>query len=292
MFVVTVNEKNRALFEDMVAEEFFEPLGKDGHYVLGAIGEDQDGMYAAGVLSFDVIDDYDGEKRVLIGMLRWLYVAEEFRNRGAADALVEEYFRLLAHAGIEVAIIDLPFNAQYDELCIYLEGWGFSFFLTERFEFRLSMKEVMEVSELWGKASSNVVPLNKLAKEELKQVIRKAESMENVDPDLRDKIRACDKKISSVVYRNGEIKGLAVICPKTSDILEISFFRMFEKNAAGIKDLMFYITEHVLQKYGEQVQIRGLIRDVISANMFSKMFPQIQPILVHRGVCITLDEEE
>ena len=57
MFVVTVDEKNRSLFEHMVAEEFFDPLNKEGRYVLGAIGEDEYGMYAAGVLSFEVIDD-------------------------------------------------------------------------------------------------------------------------------------------------------------------------------------------------------------------------------------------
>lgn len=292
MFVVTVNEKNRSLFEHMVAEEFFDPLDKEGHYVLGAIGEDEDGMYAAGVLSFDVIDDYDGESRVLIGLLRWLYVAEEFRNRGAADALMEEYFRLLAHAGIELAILDLPFNTQYDELCMYLEGWGFSFFLTERFELRVTMEEVKAVPELWGKASSNVVPLHKLDKEELKRIIRKAEELDDIDPDFRDKIKGCDKNVSSVVYRDGEIQGLAVIYPITSDILEISLFRMFEKNASDMKDLFYYTSEHILERYGEQVQIRGLCRDVVSANMIGKLFPHIEPLLVHRGVCLTLDEEE
>ena len=292
MFVVTVNEKNRSLFEHMVAEEFFDPLDKEGHYVLGAIGEDEYGMYAAGVLSFDVIDDYDGESRVLIGLLRWLYVAEEFRNRGAADALMEEYFRLLAHAGIELAILDLPFNTQYDELCMYLEGWGFSFFLTERFELRVTMEEVKAVPELWGKASTNVVPLHKLDKEELKRIIRKAEELNDIDPDFRDKIKGCDKNVSSVVYRDGEIQGLAVIYPITSDILEISLFRMFEKNASDMKDLFYYTSEHILERYGEQVQIRGLCRDVVSANMIGKLFPHIEPLLVHRGVCLTLDEEE
>ena len=292
MFVVTVDEKNRSLFEHMVAEEFFEPLDKEGHYVLGAIGEDEYGMYAAGVLSFDVVDDYDGETRILIGMLRWLYVAEEFRNRGAADALMEEYFRLLAHSGIEVAILDLPFDTRYDELCIYLEGWGFSFFLTERFELRLTMQDVLEVEELWGKASGNVIPIKELKKEDLKQIMEKAEELDNIDPDFRDKIKGCDKNCSAAVYHNGEINGVAVINPITSDIIEISCFRMFEKEAACMKDLIHYVSEHVLGKYGMQVQIRGLCRDEITANMISKLFPHIQPLLVHRGVCITLDEEE
>lgn len=292
MFVVTVNEKNRSLFEHMIPEEFFDPLEKEGHYVLGAIGEDQDGMYAAGVLSFDVIDDYDGDTRFLIGMLRWLYVAEEFRNRGAADTLMEEYFRLLAHAGIELAITDIPFHFQYDELCIYLEGWGFSFFLTERFEFRVSMREVMEVRELWGKASRNVIPVGKLEKEEIKRIIRKAEELENIDPDFRDKIKGCDKKCSATVYQNGILKGLAVIYPVTSHILEISFFRMFEKNAGCIKDLFYHVSRNILTVYGKEIQIRGLCRDEVNANMISKLFPHIQPLLVHRGVCLTLDEEE
>lgn len=292
MFVVTVDEKNRHLFEHMAPEEFFDPLDKEGHYVLGAIGEDEQGMYAAGVLAFDVIDDYDGEDRLLIGMLRWLYVAEEFRNRGAADALMEEYFRLLAYAGIELAVYDLPFNTEYDGLCMYLEGWGFSFFLTERFELRLNMQEVIDIPELWGKSSHNVKPINSLDKEEIKQVIRKAEELDYIDPDFRDKLKGCDKKISAVVYRNNEIKGLAVMYPLASNILEISFFRMFEKEAAGMKDLIYHVTEQMLERYGEQVQIRALCRDEISANMISKLFPHIQPILVHRGICITLDEEE
>ena len=292
MFVVTVDEKNRSLFEHMVAEEFFDPLDREGHYVLGAIGEDEYGMYAAGVLSFDVIDDYDGESRILIGMLRWLYVAEEFRNRGAADALMEEFFRLLAHAGIEVAIMDMPFNTQYDELCMYLEGWGFSFFLTERFELRVSMQEVMEVPELWGKASQNVVPISKLEREEIKNIIRKAEELENIDPDFRDKIKGCDKNCSAAVYQDGELKGLAVIYPVTSNIVEISFFRMFEKNAAGIKDLFYHMSKQILETYGEEVQIRGICRDEVNGNMIGKLFPHIEPLLVHRGVCLTLDEEE
>ena len=292
MFVVTVDEKNRSLFENMMPEEFLEPLKKEGHYVLGAIGVDEYGMYAAGVLSFDVTDDYDGEIRVLIGILRWLYVTKEFRNRGAADALMGEYFRLLAHAGIEVAVVDLPFNTQYDELCAYLEGWGFSFFLTERFELRLTMQEVREVAELWGKSSPSVVPFYKLEKEEVKRVIRKAEEFDDIDPDFRDKVKGCDKHVSAVVYRGGEIKGIAVIYRITSDILEISCFRMFEKNAACIRDLFFFLSEHILEKYGEKVQIRGLCRNEASANMIGKLFPHIEPLLVHRGVCLTLDEEE
>lgn len=292
MFIVTVDKKNRFLFEHMVPEEFFDPLDKEGHFVLGAIGEDEEGMYAAGVLVFEVVDDYDGETRILAGELKWLYVAEEFRNRGAADTLMEEYFRLLAHSGIELAMIDLPFGTRYDELCMYLEGWGFSFFLTERFEFRVTMQEIISIPELWGKASQNVVPLYKLEKEELKKVIRKAEELDDIDRDFRDKIRECDKKISAVVYRNGEIKGLAVIYPVASDILEVSFFRMFEKEAACMKDLIYYMGEQMLKKYGEQVQIRGLCRNEVSANMISKLFPYVQPLLIHRGLCFTLDEEE
>ena len=67
---------------------------------------------------------------------------------------------------------------------------------------------------------------------------------------------------------------------------------MFEKNAAGIKDLLYYMSRQILDTYGEQVQIRGLCRDEINGNMIGKLFPHIQPLLVHRGVCITLDEEE
>lgn len=292
MFVVTVDEKNRFLFEHMIAEEFFDPLDKEGHFVLGAIGEDEEGFYAAGVLSFDVIDEFDGENRYLMGVLRWLYVAKEFRNRGAADALMEECFRLLAHVGIEVAVCDLPFNTQYDELCIYLEGWGFSFFLTERFELRFGMEDAKQIPQIWGKASSLVKPLKQLSREEMREVIQKAEEEENTDPDLRDKIRDCDKRLSAVISKDNHIKALAVVYPKASHIIEISFFRMFEKETVYLKDLIYYLSDEIYKKYKEEVEIRALCRDEVSANMITKLFPHIQPVLVHRGVCITTDEEE
>ena len=67
---------------------------------------------------------------------------------------------------------------------------------------------------------------------------------------------------------------------------------MFEKNAGCIKDLFYHVSRNILTVYGKEIQIRGLCRDEVNANMISKLFPHIQPLLVHRGVCLTLDEEE
>ena len=53
--------------------------------------------------------------------------------------------------------------------------------------------------------------------------------LESIDPDCRDKIKGCDKNCSAAVYQDGELKGLAVIYPVTSNILEISFFRYSNK---------------------------------------------------------------
>ena len=170
-------------------------------------------------------------------------------------------------------------------------GIGFSFFLTERYEMRVTMQEIMEIPVLWGRATGNVIPLNRLNKEALKEVIRKAEEQDSIDLDFREKIKRCDKKVSAVVYRNGKINGLAVVYPVASDILEISFLRIFEKDTSCMKDLIHHMTEEMLKQYGEQIQIRGLCRDEVSANMVSRLFPYLQPLLIHRGVCTTRDEE-
>ena len=68
MQIVTVTEQNRSLFEQMVPEEFFDPLDKPGHFVLGAIGEDEEGLYAAGVLCFQVEVGSAGDEDMLAGM--------------------------------------------------------------------------------------------------------------------------------------------------------------------------------------------------------------------------------
>ena len=88
MLITTVTCENKALFESMAPAQWFDLLELPGRFVLGAIDEDDQGQYAAGVLVFEVEEISPEEDAYLIaGTLRWLYVEPQARGRGVGDAL-------------------------------------------------------------------------------------------------------------------------------------------------------------------------------------------------------------
>ena len=317
MHIVTVTEKNRKWFENMIAEEFLEPLDKEGHFVLGAIGEDEKGKYAAGVLSFAVEEGNDGEEEVIVGVLKWLYVAKEFRNRGAADALMEEFFRLLAAAGVEAALCDVPMDASYLDLIWYLDGWGFVFQPVERYEVRIPLKRLQKIPGLWGKASSRVVPLQAVPEKLLQEGLEKAEELRFIAPDLEEQLKYCDRELSCMVLENripGERAamergqesreskeraakdqvpvGLTVICPVASDVLELVYMRTFSNEPKYMGEMIHFLTGRAKEKYGLETEIRIVCRSKTTAKVIDNLLPETQPLLVMRGVCPTTEEEE
>ena len=290
MQIITVTEKNRFLFEKMAPEEFFDPLDKEGHFVLGAIGEDEEGWYAAGVIIFDVAVGGIDEGIIMAGFLKWLYVGSEFRDRGAADTLMQEMFRLLAGAGIEVVLCDLPIDMEYVEFSGYLERWGFDFDLVDVDEVRVPLEKMMDKHEIWGQPSENVISFRKAPVELLQNGADKAIRLKNIAPDLEEKVRLCDKEISCMTVENNRAVGMTVVNRLAEKVLEITFLRTFPNDPKHMVDMIYFISGKMQKKYGPETEIRFASRNETTVKVIERLLPDVKPLLVYRGVSFTMEE--
>lgn len=291
MQIVTVTEQNRSLFEQMVPEEFFDPLDKPGHFVLGAIGEDEEGLYAAGVLCFQVEAGSAGDEDMLAGMLQWLYVGSEFRGRGAGDALMEEFFRLLASVGIEAAICDVPFDFAYNDFCLYLEQWGFTFELMDKDEVRVTVEKLTRIPQLFGECASEVLPFCKASGKLQDDAMNIAIRLPNIAPEMEDCLDCCDRDVSCILVKDDRPAGMALVYPVADGILEIAFLRTFPYDAKHMMDLIYFVSAKIRSKYSPDTQLRFTVRNQTTAAIVSSILPNVEPLLVYRGVSLTMEEE-
>lgn len=285
-----MTEENRSLFENMAPEEFFDPLDKLGHFVLGAVGEDEKGPYAAGVLCFQIKLGSDGEDNLVAGVLQWLYVGSEFRGRGAADTLMTEFFSLLASAGIEMALCDVPFGFEYNDFSVYLQQWGFEFELMDIDEVRVSLKRLTAIPQIWGKASPFVLPLHKAPEKLQEQALNIALRLHNIAPDLEECISRCDRDLSCILIKEKKPVGMAVACPVAENILELAFLRTFPYDGRNMLDLIHFVSAQARKKYSPDTEIRYTIRTETVLKITKSILPKLQPLLVYRGVCPTMEE--
>lgn len=291
MQLINVTEQNRDMFERMVPEEFFDPLDMPGHFVLGAVGEDEEGPYIAGVLSFCIKSgNIDGEN-VFAALLQWLYVGSEFRGRGAGDALMEEFFRLVSASGVETAICDAPFDIGSNDLIVFLERWGFEFLLTEVQEVRVSLERLSKISQFDGKVSPSVHALEDVSEDVVVEAYVNALECPNIVSDLSEVIQNCDPEVSCIKSDKNKVFGMALVVPKASDILEIAFLRDFSKNPQDLMDLIYFISHQIKERYSKDTQIRFTIRNDTAFQIADNLLPDIEPVLVYRGICPTSEEE-
>lgn len=292
MFTVTVNSHNRHWFENMVPVEFISDTELERHFVLAAVGENENGQYAAGVICFDIADTLVAGEEILAAELKWLYVAQQFRRQGAAQLLMDQFFTLAANAGISVALCDVPTDGEYLELVDYLENWGFEFSLDTRYEVRTSLERLKLVSPLWRTPSQHTLPLSALSHRMFKTAAEAIDALPYTSLDLEQKITACDRDISCVYIKDKKLFGCGIAYAPCSNIIEICFLRAFDRDNSKIGDMMCFMAAAAAKKYGPETEICYDCYTAHAIEFTDRYLPEIQPPLVYRGACLTIEPEE
>lgn len=291
MLITTINDVNRSVFERLAPKEMIELLTNPGYFALGAIGEDEKGKYAAGVLIFEVTEGYNGEENMIGAILHWLYVAEEFRERGAADALMEELFRILGEAEIEMLCCDLPLGSEHDLLCAYLEEWGFRFSFIEKYECDVLLEEVMRNPFFQRKPKNRVSPLSEYSKSQQIQNIRQFQKLDMMPVDLEEQLPYCDMDISCGIGDHSVINGLLMVKKITEDSLELLTMRSLKGKPEQVMDLLLFAAKQASVKYGPKTRIHIRCGIPAAADLIAFFLPDAQPYVVRRGVMALLEED-
>lgn len=287
MLITTVTCENKALFESMAQAQWFDLLELPGRFVLGAIDEDDQGQYAAGVLVFEVEEISPEEDAYLIaGTLRWLYVEPQARGRGVGDALMEEFFRVIGETGgVHLALCDVPMDAEYNELCAFLEDWGFTFSIGDVFETTLPLGELLSNSFFSGNPGLPVVSLSESPSLALSREIDRYTELPSVRSDLPELLPFCDMDVSCALWDKLELKGLMLVLASPNGSLEPLLMRSLSSDPRIVMGLARFAGQKAKEKYPMEKPVRLVCRTQAASSLISFFLPDMQPLLMRRGVC-------
>ena len=125
MIITNITSENSEAYEQLMPEDMYMELADASHFALGAVVQETAGTdhtadsrsgLAAGILLYDLIEE---EGEIPYVLLKWIYVAQDFRNKGAANALMEKFYAILNEAGLTNVVCEIPTSPDDDLLCFF-----------------------------------------------------------------------------------------------------------------------------------------------------------------------------
>lgn len=285
--IIQVTKNTAQSFDKLVVPELFYPVEREGHYCIGAVFENENENIAAGILIFDVDEGGSDGESLIVVRLRWIYVAEEFRNKGIGNSLMEEFYRVLNDSELYNVICDVPFPEEYDELCSFLENWGFVFKLTDIYDYTAAVGEYLSTKALSGKKPSEaVISISGLEPVEWRHLVKLLKAKYRYN-DLSENINDYDKNISCVWYDKNAIKGVLLVKIYGKNTAVPYVLRCINgNNSMIIFNLIVYGLNAAAKKYGNDTKVYVECTADYVADIIAYFFPDAQPLLVRRGIYV------
>lgn len=291
--IIQITDMTAEAYEHMVAPEQLYPLDEPGHYCLGAVDEKDEELTAVGILIFDVLEGTNGVEVDIAAVLNWLYIEEAYRGQGYGDALMEELYRILNGARIYPLLCDVPFPAEYNGLCAFLEDWGLEFTLIDKYEFGTTLGEVRRNKHFAGrKVAGNVISIADLNPQEWEQLQLELKN-EPMHLEFLENPHFYNSEISCVYLSEERIQAIFVVRNCMGKVLLPELLLGFKPDCSTqLYQLLLYALEKTDGRYGDETRIQVRCQTAESARLLDVIFPGAEPILVRRGIYMVETEEE
>lgn len=265
-------------------EYLFRKLEYFNFFALCAIAEKDDGeKEVAGVLVFSADEGSVGTEEWIAATIQWLYVEPDYRGTQTADRLMESFWDVMDKSGIEHILCDIPFPEEYNQLCAYLEDWGFQFFLMDRYELTVPLQKFEEIRALHGTPSSHVRPLRQITQADFNLFLPRILELPGVFQQLPTSVSAYDGDVSCVCMSRTGIEGALLVRKAAEGLLEILLLRALSQPQKNMAELSCFAMRAAENKYPPDTMVHIDCRTDASADVLSKLFPDAQPLLVRRG---------
>lgn len=294
--VISITEENRKLFENLAPLDML--IQYKGQYCLGYISEDDEGQYAAGILTFGIQQE---ESETVEAVIKWLYVGVEFRELGAAAELLRQMAQMLMQARVDTIRCDIPISNEYDELCNYLEGLCFEFTVEDQYELDVTLGELLESDvgkKACGQKQAEVRPLESIQdtifRRELLEILqqkdnrREGSMREFLQRESGIRKEEYDQKISCAAGRENETKGYFLVRRYPSGMLEpVLLVGSDTCTSRDILAMLHYSLQKACNLYAPDTQVQIICRSEETAGLINYLFPMAEPVLIRRGYCET-----
>ncbi len=297
--VIWVKEENLRQFLPLIPEEFQDEVISGEFLCLGALsGDERDEKTAAGVLLFSVENGllYEEEQTVMI-VLHWIYVADEYRQTGLANEMMDTLSDVLDDSLAEGIICDIPVDSEYDLAEAFFTSWGFEFRVVDSYEMIISKEdfrkkistmdgeEVKKAAEDFDKPKG-LVGIYDIEEEVFRkalQAMKEAEKngyydrvSENLDDYAGD--------MSFAIMHEGEISSMVLFSRGyNEDLYMVLLSSLSTKGAKELLGLLYYASGYYYMNYPEDVKVHLSLGIEKSRNLATHLFPGKDPVMVRRG---------
>jgi len=188
---------------------------------------------------------------------------------------------------------DLSMDSEYNELCAYLEDWGFEFLPINRYELNITLEEVKRLPIFAKAPRPHTIALRDTPSYLLRDALGKMEHQLFLPDDLYERLPSRDPDLSCIIFEKSRTEGLALVCPDGEGGLELLLMRAFSDVQRNTLDLLSFAGRAAMKKYPPETPVRVVCRMEAAAGIINNLLPNAQPLLVRRGVCsVFIDDDE
>ena len=286
-------------FAPLIPAEYIEDIESGEMFCLGALTEEGDLNLPVGTLLFSVEDGLtDGTDPATMIVLHWLYVAEEHREKGFANDLMEALSDVLEDSPAEGILCDLPLDSEYDLAEAFFVSWGFQFEVVDTQEMIISKDDcrrqaTSKYTEEELRLLTNIEKPEEMLsvwdvpQESFQKAVRTAKEMENdgfydlISEDRED--YAGD--MSYAIMRGNEVSALILVERHTDNDLYMILLTGFGTDAAKeLLKLLRYAAAYYYMNYPEETEVHVRLGTKRSVNLVTRLFPDEDPVQVRRGI--------
>lgn len=234
MRITIVNEKNKEYFVPLMPEHIW----KESDLVFGAVYEDT----ACGILAVTESGD-------TMLSISYLFVAEEFRRKGIAAALLAELHKQAAYVGMDATVCQYVQNSDTEALTQCFSSGLFEEDELKSPVYAIAFGELPEKLLSREKPAEYVLPLSQVTGIMWNGFLEHLENMSNEQgtvPDLKDK-SAYDQDAGFFLMSEGEVKGCILFEKQEKDYI-LSYFCILGQVSPVKMMALFQESYRVLKK--------------------------------------------
>ncbi len=282
-----ITKENVQAIEDLIPEDLAEEIRfgkKAGLSMLRCEGND---IYAVGALVFSTEQVPPGKE--LIFRLDWLYVEEEWRKRGVADAMLAELLNFML--SVDGRALTVDFAAEEEPWGEVFAGWHFEFVPGLMPEFVLKLADLRGRKEIMPFEDA-ATPLSALRPDERQMLLRKAFILFGYDGFLADGLPA-DYLETDLSCYTGQITnptGLLLVHRRPSGKLYIDYADCVHGKEEELKKCLGYAASIALIKYDCSTLTYMNVGSEEAGKITDELFPVQRTGVLLEGILMAPEE--
>ena len=216
--------------------------------------------------------------------LSWLWVAEEYRRKGAGTALLDAVCKMSAEENRYYLTVTYPADAAWASVMEYMllkRGGNVLAYTYPQYHF--SREELMQAPFLAGAKQtsySNIVPFSELTRTQIYELTQENEKIGNYMISHAD-FERIDQERSMALLHKGEIQGMLLLCTDgAEDILVLDLLYLKKSAASGGLALLRQAAMTALQHPAGLKELRFLCTEESSDQMCRTLMETKEPVFV------------